>query len=47
MSRLLTLMRELMEELETLIEEDDGTVFQMRHIELHEEITDLLEEVDG
>lgn len=43
-NRLLSLVRELMAELETLIEEDDGVVFTLQHIEMVEEIVDLLEE---
>lgn len=42
--RLIALMHEFLLEIESLIEEDDGTVFQMRHIEMHEELTDLIEE---
>lgn len=43
-ARILSLMKEFLEELETLMEEDDGTVFQMQHLEMHEELTDLLRE---
>lgn len=41
---LLTLLREFLEEIESLIEADDGTVFQLQHIEMLEDLTDLLEE---
>ena len=44
MSRLLLLMQEFLEEMESLVEEDDGTVFQIQHIEQMEEIEDLLKE---
>lgn len=44
MSRLLILMQEFLEEMESLVEEDDGTVFQIQHIEQMEEIEDLLKE---
>ena len=43
--RVLTVLEQLLEELEPLIEEDDGTVFQMYHIELIEELQELLEEL--
>lgn len=42
--QLMLLMLEFLREVETLIEEDDGTVFQMRHIEEHEELIDRLKE---
>lgn len=48
MSRLLLLMQEFLKEMETLVEEDDGTVFQIQHIEQMEELSDLIEErTDG
>jgi hypothetical protein len=42
--RLMELMREFLAEIESLIEEDDGLVFQIQHIEQLEELLDLLEE---
>lgn len=44
MERILLLMQEFLEEMETLVEEDDGTVFQIQHIEQMEELSDLIEE---
>ena len=44
MEILLTKMAEFLQETEALIEADDGTVFQWQHIELHEELTDMLKE---
>lgn len=44
MSRLLILMQEFLEEMQSLVEEDDGTVFQIQHIEQMEEIEDLIKE---
>ncbi len=43
-SQLLALMREFLAEIESLIEADDGLVFQLQHIEMLEELVDLLEE---
>lgn len=44
MDNLLSLMRSFLEEIESLIEEDDGTFFTLQHIEMLEELVDLLEE---
>jgi hypothetical protein len=44
MERILILMQEFLQEMETLVEEDDGTVFQIQHIEQMEELSDLIEE---
>lgn len=44
MKHLLQMMLEFLKEMESLIEADDGTVFQIQHIEQLEEITDLIEE---
>jgi hypothetical protein len=38
------LMREFLAEMESLIEEDDGLVFQLQHIEMLDELVDLMEE---
>lgn len=35
---------EFLKEMELLMEEDDGTVFQLQHIEQMEYLTDLLKE---
>ena len=43
MERILILMQEFLQEMETLVE-DDGTVFQIQHIEQMEELSDLIEE---
>ena len=43
-AQMITLLREFLEEIESLIEADDGTVFQLQHIEMLEDLTDLLEE---
>jgi hypothetical protein len=37
-------MRDFLREIESLMEQDEGTIFQMQHLEAHEELTDLLEE---
>lgn len=44
MDRLLSLMMEFLSEMESLIEADDGTVFTLQHVEMLEELVDLLEE---
>lgn len=44
MSQLLTLMTEFLQEMEALIDADDGEVFTIQHIEMLEELTDLLKE---
>ena len=44
MHLLMLKMLEFLREVETLIDEDDGTVFQLTHIEEHEELIDLLKE---
>lgn len=43
-SFLMKLMREFLSEMEALIDEDDGEVFQIQHIEMLEELVDRLEE---
>ena len=42
--RLLLELTDFLEEMQSLVEEDDGTVFQMKHIWALEEISALLEE---
>lgn len=44
MKRLLILLQEFLEEMQSLVEQDDGTVFQMKHIEQLEEIEQIVEE---
>ena len=47
MSRLLVELRAFLEEMESLVDADDGTVFQMKHIWALEELSALLEEIDN
>jgi hypothetical protein len=42
--RLLEILEEFLPEMEALVEADDGTVFQCQHIDMLEEMSDLLEE---
>lgn len=42
--RLLSLLLEFLAEMESLIEADDGLVFQIQHINLLEELRDQMEE---
>lgn len=44
MSRLLIVLQEHLEEMQSLVEADDGTVFQLQHIETLEELEQLVEE---
>lgn len=45
--RLLTVLREFLSEVWSLIDADDGDVFQIQHIELAEELEQLLEEEEN
>lgn len=43
-ARLLAVMMEFLEEMQSLVDADDGTVFQIQHIDMLIELEQLIEE---